>query len=283
MRSILKKNLAILLFLGGVGQAVAHTAAESNEVVRTMLKVATVYNGRHGCKIGDVVMNYSIPQVFFGEIDTGEGWTYEGRQAAFDQFVCYLADLDFSVSTNNVSAFANMAVAQCSCMQYTNAVSSIRRLVLNPTYPSTLKYRAVRTAMSLGGVSAEATSFIEAIITNRTAVSASERGVASGVYARMLYDLKVGGANESPEMRRAIIMLYENRKHEEIPAFVIDRLFASAISGYACSSNRLDLALFALSNSQSDSEDISDFTAITNQLLSSGQPLPWINVGGGGD
>ena len=87
MKAKLKKKLAFLMLLGGVGHAMAHTASESNEVARTMLEVATIYNGYHGCKTGDVLINYGLPQVFFGRIDTGEGWTYEGRQAAFDQYV----------------------------------------------------------------------------------------------------------------------------------------------------------------------------------------------------
>lgn len=281
MKAILKKKLVFLMLLGGVGHAMAHTASESNEVARTMLEVATIYNRYHGCKTGDVLINYGLPQVFFGQIDTGEGWTYEGRQAAFDQYVKYLADLDFSVPTNNVSAFANMAVAQCGCMHYTNAVSSIRRLVLNPTYPIALKYRAVRTAVNLSGVSDEATSFIESVITNSAGLGPSERGIACGLYAKKLCDLKEGGVNVSPEMGRAVFMLYQNRKHGELPTYVIDKLFASAISGYACSSNRLDMALFALSDPHVDNEDRLDFITITNQLLSCGQPLEWINVGDG--
>ena len=73
-----------------------------------------------------------------------------------------------------------------------------------------------------------------------------------------------------------------HRKHGELPAYVIDKLFASAISGYACSSNRLDMALFVLSDPQVDNEDRLDFITITNQLLSSGQSLQWIEVGDGG-
>ncbi len=109
MKVKLKKKLAFLMLLGGVGHVMAHTASESNEVARTMLEVATIYNGYHGCKTGDVLINYSLPQVFFGQIDTGEGWTYEGRQAAFEQYLNELALIDYSNSTNKAQFWGYLA------------------------------------------------------------------------------------------------------------------------------------------------------------------------------
>ena len=49
------------------------------------------------------------------------------------------------------------------------------------------------------------------------------------------------------------------------------------------SSNRLDTALSMLTVTNMRPQFVEYFTGVTNQLLSSGQPLPWINVGTGGN
>ena len=50
--------------------------------------------------------------------------------------------------------------------------------------------------------------------------------------------------------------------------------------GYATSSNRLDYACWVLGRENLRSGAQRHFTSVTNELISSGQPLRWINVGG---
>ena len=78
-------------------------------------------------------------------------------------------------------------------------------------------------------------------------------------------------------------MFYGNRKVSGTGAATLDRLFSDKITGYAHSSNRLDTALSMLTVTNMRPQFIEYFTSVTNQLLSSGQPLPWINVGGTGN
>ena len=78
-------------------------------------------------------------------------------------------------------------------------------------------------------------------------------------------------------------MFYRNRKVSGTGAATLDRLFADKIEGYAQSSNRLDTALSMLSVTNMRPQFVEYFTGVTNQLLSSGQPLPWIEVGSGGN
>ena len=48
-------------------------------------------------------------------------------------------------------------------------------------------------------------------------------------------------------------------------------------------SNRLDTALSMLTVTNMRPQFVEYFTGVTNQLLSSGQPLPWIEVCNGGN
>ena len=78
-------------------------------------------------------------------------------------------------------------------------------------------------------------------------------------------------------------MFYKNRKVSGTGAATLDRLFSDKIDGYAQSSNRLDTAVSMLTVTNMRPQFVEYFTGVTNQLLSSGQPLPWIDVGGGGN
>ena len=55
------------------------------------------------------------------------------------------------------------------------------------------------------------------------------------------------------------------------------------IAGYNTSSNRLAFAIFAIDNPGCVRSDKRHFTSVTNQLLSSGQPLVQLNIGEVGD
>lgn len=77
----------------------------------------------------------------------------------------------------------------------------------------------------------------------------------------------------------AIAMFFRNRNVDIAAASVIDMLLVSNVVDYATSSNRLQTLTNMLSKPELNNLSRSDFTAITNQLLSSGQPLQWIDVG----
>ena len=80
---------------------------------------------------------------------------------------------------------------------------------------------------------------------------------------------------------RAWKMLYRHRMLDLIGTGILDSLFVSQIQDYATSSNRLEFAEYVLSHPDSDSHDIHKFTSITNQLLSSGQPLVQLDIAEG--
>jgi len=78
----------------------------------------------------------------------------------------------------------------------------------------------------------------------------------------------------------AVQMLYRNRDQNVVQTFVVDQVFLRFINGYSTSSNRLEFAQGVLANADCNDYDKEDFIAITNHLLSSGQPLQWVNVRG---
>ena len=124
--------------------------------------------------------------------------------------------------------------------------------------------------------------FVEGIVTNDVKFGMVERGDACGVYAHNIMTRQATNDVQRAAKERAWKMLYRHRMLDLIGTGILDSLFVSQIQGYESSSNRLEFAEYVLSHPDSDSDDIRRFTSVTNQLLSSGQPLPWIEVGDGG-
>lgn len=271
-----------VLFLSVGGMCgFAYTEAESNEVVRLMLRIATSVNDN--LKGGrQPTLNSTSQDVFFGMINTGEGWTRESRRRAFDQFVSELGDIDYSSPTNLWRRYAGMAVAQCADMDYTDAQASIRRLALNETFPEHLRRHAIATAVQLGGVSRATTDFVDTVMTNSLVFGRRERSEASDQYAQLVKTTRSMTSNLDVCVAcdQAVAMLYRNRMKDWENAFFLDELFASTIQNYSYSSNRLEFALNILSVSNCWAKTRSRFVTITNQLLSAGQPLQQLNLEG---
>ncbi len=76
-------------------------------------------------------------------------------------------------------------------------------------------------------------------------------------------------------------MLYRNRKIDCTGAHAMDLLMVEKIFGYEHSSNRIDTAMFMLAATNARPSLVSYFTSVTNQLLSSGQPLVQLDIGEG--
>ena len=260
---------------------VAHTLAESNEVVRIMLDSSMNHPDHLDGERPRVHFRFYDPTVFFG-MEAGQGWTPEGRRAAFIGFVEHMGEVDFTTTTNMTCRQVAKAVAQCANFNFTNTASALRRLSSNSTYPERFRIAAIRVAINLGGVCDETTHYVENIMTNGAKYSIVERCMARGRYLELVQD---ASSNEtySAATANAGRMYYKYRLSEISMADSIDRLLVSCLDGYTMSSNRLETALYVLSSPEADDEDRKDFTTITNQLLSSGQPLRQLTIGEGGN
>ena len=263
-----------------------HTPVETNELVLAMLYAATP-RGCDGGRAGmsrqqwAVVLKAHHPEVFFGCICTNSGWSYEGRVAAFDNFIANMGGIDFSDGSNEYRHCAVMAVNQCRDMNYAKATVPIRQLVYNPSYPAHLRSRAIEAAVHLGGLDDDSTAFVNSIMTNTSYFSRSERSMASRTYAAIVQGFVATNEAGARASSNAIAMMYRNRLVDWENAYHIDDMLVSKISGYEMSSNRFELAEHVLSVTNCWDATRGHFISITNQLLSSGQPLVQLNIGEG--
>ena len=279
----MKKKVMALLALSisfAVASAWAHTYDETNDVVYAALSRASSYY--------DDLLEGSPPDKdpppttwrgFLGA-DTN-GWTLAGKMAAFDWYLSPLATNDCETLDDFDELYARVAIEKCEEFNYTNSVNAMKALALNPK--GICRDDAIGLVVKFGNVDDSTTAFVEAIMTNSTGYSIMERGTASCQYADRL--LSFNATNECQQMvvGNAVEMFYRNRMLAPNAFSIIDHLFVKYIDNYVMSSNRLEHALYSLSLPDCGPIAKRRFTSVTNQLLSSGQPLPWINVGGGGN
>jgi len=261
-----------------VATVCGHTYDETNDVVYAALSRAAFYY--EDLREGTPPDNDPPPTTWRGFLgaDTN-GWTLAGKMAAFDWYLSTLATNDCKSMDYFDELCVRVAVGKCEWFNYTNSASAMKALALNPR--GIERNRAIRLAIKFGTVDNATTAFVESIITNSIGYCLNERRSASCQYADKLLSLTVTNECQWAAASDAVAMFYKNRMLAPNAFSIIDRLFVRYIDDYAMSSNRLEHALNALSFPDCGPVTKRKFTSVTNQLLSSGQPLPWINVGGG--
>ena len=270
-------KLLLSVFMAGLSfMALPHTENEKLEVGRYMarfVKASTSYD-----HIDEALANYrewSRPEVFFGiNID---GWTIDEKKEAFDAYIRYIATTNCANEESPDHVASISAIEQCCWMSRTNELASIRQFVLNTQHP--YRFLITKPVIELGGLDNASIDFAEAVATNVTEFSRGERGVAIGLLRRKLSQANVGDLDVSNACNRITGMFYRNKQLSVAGALSIDKLLAERLNGYAASSNRLETALFVLSQTNRTDRVTEHFTTVTNQLLSSGQPLSVITVG----
>ena len=261
----------------------AHTPEETNEVVRTLLTRCNSLTDNLE-DLPETVPDTSNPYVFFNKINVGGGWTPEGKRAAFRSFLEEMGSFDFSGKDKKYACTAWLALGQYQRMNYTNALPAIRRLALNPTFPSEPSWRwdAIEMVIEQTGPTEDCLHFVETILTNKTVFTRGERGCACGHYIDRLLKLP-DGTQSRQTTEKSIQTFYRHRLYDVAGSHMLDKLFVSKISGYEYSSNRLEHANFVLCHPDRRDFHRQKFSAITNQLLSSGQPLQQLTIGEGGN
>ncbi len=259
-----------------VATASGHTYDETNEMVYAALSRAAFYYA--DLREGSPPDNDPPPTTWLGFLGPEtNGWTLAGKMAAFDWYLSTLATNDCKSLDYFDKLYAAVAVGKCEEFNYTNAAPAMKALALNPR--GIERDEAIGLAVKFSAVDAATTEFVETIITNVNGYSSGERVECYWEYAKKLrQDPCTNGVCAS-----ALSMFYRNRKVSGTGAATLDRLFADKIEGYAQSSNRLDTALSMLTVTNMRPQFVEYFTGVTNQLLSSGQPLPWIEVCNGGN
>ena len=270
--------LMSFVFLAFAGYA--HTEAETNAVARSMLEfVLLSVDDSFDDNDNGVEKEAIVTWPSFLALGESEGWTPPEKKAAFAWYLSMLGTNDCTSLSATDHELVRIALSKCEVLDYAEGVQSYKALALNPK--GIYRNRAIELAIKYSSVDDSTTVFVETIMTNLTSYSIGESGAASCQYANKL--LSFNATNECQQMvvGNAVEMFYRNRMLAPNAFSIVDQLFVRYIDNYSISSNRLEHALNALAFPDCGSVTKRRFTSVTNQLLSSGQPLPWINVGGG--
>ena len=221
--------------------------------------------------------NYTSQDDFFGFFVTN-GWPRSECELAFDKYLAWVSTNDMSAVGSQEKMFARGAFAQCRDMKYTKALDTIRTYALNTTAID--RVTVIGRAVQFGGVDEASASFMEAIVTNKVQFSYRDISWEIPAYCDKLRSINTNDAEKVAIRARGARLFYANRL-EWPDASALDDVFVAALPGYDFSSNRLEYANHVLSwTTNNDWRAMRDhFVAITNQLLSSGQPLNVITVG----
>ena len=261
----------------------AHTPKETNDVVQAMLEIVATSSDDSFDSFSRPwrVVRWSDKEKFFG-IGVG-GWTRDEKEAAFLSYLGQLGSRDFGEHTTPFytgDGDARMAVWVCENVSYTNAVPSLMGLITNRTCSADLRCTAIRAYVKLCTVDDESTCFVETVTTNHLAYTLRERGLLRGHYADKIMPLASSSGERRMIYDRAVKMFYRHRMEDVGGASMLDILFSTAFDGYSFSSNRLEVARFVLAQTNCNHLVRRNFTVITNQLLSTGQPLRQLNLEG---
>lgn len=257
-----------------------HTDNEKMDVAKACLLRATAIHAR-GFRYRES-SDGAYPGTWCGFLGPcNEEWTLAEKRSAFDLYLRTLSTNDCTTMTPMDQNLARTAVAQCELLNYTNAIPHLMALVLNSN--GIHKTMAINYVLKANPVSNYVTDFVETIMTNSNAFTQREQVYAIGLYAEKVCDAVAAGAPSILEAQDAARMFYRNRMSSTTSPAAVDKALTSGITGFGTSSNRLDMAMSMLSDTNTLPVFVEYFTSVTNQLLSSGQPLPWINVGTGGN
>ena len=228
---------------------------------------------------------YNLPEVFFGIRLKGD-WPVERRKAALDAYLAVMADTDFTDQTDDDRDLPFKATSQCLSMNYTNALPHMRRLVLNPTLSEWRRRDEIDKLIEFSPINDETTTTIEAIFTNRVDFTWKDREKCFDYASKVVAASQSNLVTQSVCDRAAMVFVRDPVEWQLSADY--DYFWRRYYPGYATSSNRLEFLSATLSNTNIPScskwtRFQNHFISVTNQLLSSGQPLPWINMGGGGN
>ena len=284
MKSVLSIAVGVLF---ASCAAVERLPSGTNEVVHTILDrilYAASYDdltdGTIPEWVADVMIASRTWPGFLG-LAGDCGLTQDERKAAFARYLSALGTNDCAALPGMEKERVRIALAQCDRLHYAEAAPSYKALALNPK--GIYRDRAIQLALKYSPVDDATTEFVEAIMTNSIGYAIRERSTASCQYASSILSFNATNESQRTVVANAVAMFYKNRMLAPNAFSIIDRLFVRYIDDYAMSSNRLEHALNALSLPDCGPVTKRKFTSVTNQLLSSGQPLPWINVGGSGN
>ena len=276
MKTCTKFLLAMLLACPVVLRA-THTPVDQIQLVRASLEHA-IWSSRDNLTEESFVESsrrFDTWEGFLGPA-TAE-WTMAERKEAFGAYLAWLGETNMTALDGMEKRLACAALSQCRTLSFTNAVPELKSIGLNPN--GLYRSDAISLAVTFSPLDTNLIGFAETVMTNTSSFTLRERGAATASLAKRILDV-ASTSNGVPDMASSIAtsMLYRNRYVGIAGAIMLDKLFCTRYEGYAISSNRLEFASFVLSHPDCRSYNRRDFSSITNQLLSSGQPLRQLTI-----
>lgn len=281
MKASIVKVVAGLGFAVGLfSSAYAWTEAETNSVAKRMAEALFVAsNEGHFIDIGDgdeggeVVAREQFPtfeSLFEGVV--APGWDVAAKRAAF---LWYLNELTTNPECCLTEMDRQLAISSfwfCREKGDTNALQYAMAVLVATNSIEALGYEASLIFQKYAEPSEQMNSTLESMLEDARCLRGPHaRAIIYSNYSRKLgvaYD--VGQTNLA---RNGASVLYRGlRDHKG--ARPLDNLLLKIFPNYGASSNRLSVALRALSDDLQDERTNEYFSPITNQLLSTGQPLP---------
>ena len=275
----MRKKILYKLVMCGIVMFVPHSYAHSsmstNGMVKSMLqRVADFgsdtpdYEPQNGRRLAPVTWNCFLVG---GET---EGWTFSEKKDAFLWFLSSASTNNWGVSSSEDDEYVRIAIRQCQILDCSEAVPAMKAMVVNPN--GIYKDRAIDLITRLGAFDGSMAPLLENVFTNNVGVDSAVRYSAiKGVSKRLMNEICFNG-----DMVNTLHVIYRNRNRDCVGAITTDRLLSAKIDNYAISSNRLATACHMLSMQNARQGLVGYFTNVTNQLLSSGRPLRWINIEG---
>ena len=272
--------LASILFVLVACATLNHSPEDTYEYARSRLGWQVNY-GKLALRAAfdGTAVTEPTPEGWEGFLGTemSNGWTFEEKKEAFDWYLANLATNNCRSLSLHEQFLVRVALEQCEDLCYTNSYMAAKGLVLNPN--GVHRDKALEVMAKFGPLNDEMTQFIESIATNTTSYTWFERGTSLFEYEKRL----CGSAVTNAATATAVQMFKRLKHFDAFSAVPCDMVFCQRIEGWTMSSNRLEYALWALGNANLQSNWARRFTSVTNQLLSSGQPLVQLSIGEGGE
>ena len=279
----MKISILLVAFMASVWNCCGHTPDMTNRLIRAMLYNSLRWSSDR-LVVGDAPPRKRLPastlQTFLS-VKVEDEWSMSERQSVFDSYLSSLGQRDLKSLEGFDKYLVRRALYQCGVFNYTNGVPSFKALALNPL--GIERERAVELVLRFGRLDDEQIAFVETIATNVNVYAMLERDMALvNLYQKMEQTPPTNDVNRVARTHVAQ-MMYRHRHIDLAGSVVRDMACVSCFDGYATSSNRLADAQFVLARSEGPYGVWSYFSTVTNQLLSSGQPLRQLPIGEGGN
>lgn len=271
---------AVVASLSCYSQIQTNQLEVANHLIRTIMSSPEWNdNVKSGISVGGGDLPFQeyedLFQVKFLTNCTGSTWTPSERKLAFENFIDEIQTLSTNGMYRAIETHGGIALAYCQTHGVSNVLDSALNII--KAQRSAAKSEALSCFEEFSRPTSEINDFVLQIVTNKTTETAQDRMYLVGAYANVLLRHR---DDADPSCITNGLSVLKAGVQGWIGTIPLDRLCLEMYSGYAESSNRLDLALKALSSEVPSmkwwdykSSIHEYFTPVTNRLMNAAQPL----------